>query len=501
MAGVNSEYRQAIGRLLSLVDAERNRITGPRQKAIYNLERMERFAERLGSPHRRVPALHIAGTKGKGSTAAMGEAALRAAGYSTGFYSSPHLHTFRERLRRNGQPVSESVFARLVAELWPLRQPGPPGAPATPDGQPAAANPVDPARLSTPGGPVDPEGPAEATTLFEFLTGMAFCCFADDAVDLQVIEVGLGGRLDATNVLDAAVAVITSVSLDHTQVLGDTVGEIAADKAGIIKPGAVAVIAPQSPEALAPLLAACERVDARPILVGRDVIWEPQPPAGNPPSPGNLRRQGLRVYGLRHTYELELPLLGEYQQENAATAVAALEAVAEAQGFEVPPEAVAAGLAAVSWPCRMEVLAERPLVVADGAHNPYSVDSLLRSLPDSLPHRRLLVVAGFSRDKNVAEMAGSLAAAASGPVFAAASRHPRSLPPDELAQLFRQYGAEAIPAATPAQALAMARSQATEDDLILATGSLFLAAEVREAALGLEPEVYPELLTGAGPSI
>ena len=474
MAGVNPEYRQAIGRLLSLVDAERNRVAGPRQKAIYNLERMERFVERLGQPHRRVPALHIAGTKGKGSTAAMCESALRAAGLSTGFYSSPHLHTFRERLRRDGQPVSEEVFARLVDELWPLRHPGQPGAD-------------------------NPEAPGEAVTLFEFLTGMAFCCFAEAAVEVQVIEVGLGGRLDATNVLDAAVAVITSVSLDHTQVLGDTVGEIAADKAGIIKPGAVAVIAPQSPEALAPLLSACERVGARPVLVGRDITWEPLPPsAGNPPHPAHPRRQGLRVYGLRHTYELELPLLGEYQQENAATAVAALEAVAEVQGLALPPDAVAAGLAAVAWPCRMEVLAERPLVVADGAHNPYSVASLLRTLPGSLPHRRLLVVAGFSRDKNVAEMAGSLAAA-SGTVFAAASRHPRSLPPDELAQLFRACGAEAIPAATPAQALAQARSQAGEDDLILATGSLFLAAEVREAALGIPPEVYPELLTGAAP--
>ena len=474
MAGVNSEYRQAIGRLLSLVDAERNRMAGPRQKAIYNLERMERFAERLGHPHRQVPALHIAGTKGKGSTAAMCESALRAAGWSTGFYSSPHLHTFRERLRRDGQPVSEEVFARLVDELWPLRH----------TGQPA---------------PAGPEGPGEAVTLFEFLTGMAFCCFAEDAVDVQVIEVGLGGRLDATNVLDAAVAVITSVSLDHTQVLGDTVGEIAADKAGIIKPGAIAVIAPQSPEALAPLLSACEKAGARPVLVGRDITWEPLPPsAGNLPHPAAARRQGLRVYGLRHTYELELPLLGEYQQENAATAVAALEAVAEVQGLALPPDAVAAGLAAVAWPCRMEVLADRPLVVADGAHNPYSVASLLRTLPGSLPHRRLLVVAGFSRDKNVAEMAGSLAAAA-GTVFAAASRHPRSLPPDELAQLFRSCGAEAIPAATPAQALAQARSQATEDDLILATGSLFLAAEVREAALGIPPEVYPELLTGTAP--
>ena len=487
MAGVNPEYRQAIGRLLSLVDAERNRIAGPRQKAIYNLERMERFAERLGHPHRRVPALHIAGTKGKGSTAAMCESALRAAGWSTGFYSSPHLHTFRERLRRNGQPVSEEEFARLVDELWPLRHTGQAGV---------------------------LDGPGDAVTLFEFLTGMAFCCFAEAAVDVQVIEVGLGGRLDATNVLDAAVAVITSVSLDHTQVLGDTVGEIAADKAGIIKPGAIAVIAPQSPEALAPLLSACDKAGARPVLVGRDITWEPLPPSagnpphprnpgnpthpGNPPCPTHPRRQGLRVYGLRHTYELELPLLGEYQQENAATAVAALEAVAEVQGLALPPEAVAAGLAAVAWPCRMEVLAERPLVVADGAHNPYSVDSLLRTLPGSLPYRRLLVVAGFSRDKNVAEMAGSLAAAA-GMVFAAASRHPRSLPPDELAQLFRSCGAEVIPAATPAQALAQARSQAGEDDLILATGSLFLAAEVREAALGIPPEVYPELLTGAAP--
>ena len=474
MAGDNPEYRQAIGRLLSLVDAERNRFTGPRQKAIYNLERMERFVERLGHPHRQIPALHIAGTKGKGSTAAMCESALRAAGLSTGFYSSPHLHTFRERLRRDGQPVSEEVFARLVAELWPLRHT-----------RPAAAD--------------NPDGLGDAVTLFEFLTGMAFCCFAEAAVEVQVIEVGLGGRLDATNVLDAAVAVITSVSLDHTQVLGDTVGEIAADKAGIIKPGAIAVIAPQSPEALAPLLSACERVGARPVLVGRDITWEPLPAAGSPGHPAAPRHQGLRVYGLRHTYELELPLLGEYQQENAATAVAALEAVAEVQGFAMPPEAVAAGLAAVAWPCRMEVLAERPLVVADGAHNPYSVASLLRTLPGSLPHRRLLVVAGFSRDKNVAEMAESLAAART--VFAAASRHPRSLPPDELAQLFRDYGAEAIAAATPAQALAQARSLAGEDDLILATGSLFLAAEVREAALGIPPEVYPELLTGAAPPI
>ena len=456
------DYRQAIARLLSLVDHERTSVTGPRQKAIYDLKRMEAALDQLGNPQHQVPAIHIAGTKGKGSTAALCDAALHAAGLRTGFYSSPHLHTFRERIRRDSQPISEVEFAGLVEGLWPYHE--------------ALSN--------------DPTiGPL---TLFEYLTCMAFQCFAQDRTDVQIIEVGLGGRLDATNVLDAGVCVITSISLDHMAILGDSIGEIAADKAGIIKAGATVVIAPQSPEALAPILAACEEKEAASVLVGRDIIWEARE--------SDLDGQRLHVRGRHGDYDLQIPLLGIHQQENAAAAVAALEALAS-QGLEVPPKAIESGFKSVSWPCRMEVLSRSPLLVADGAHNVYSVESLLRSLPEYLSYYRLILVAGFSRDKNVEGMARALGAK-SDIIFATASRHPRSLAPGEVASLFAKTGT-AAPAPTvaqsPADALKMALECAEEGDLVLATGSLFLTAEVREAALGIQPEIYPELSPPGSP--
>ena len=447
------DYRESISRLLTLVDHERNVVTGPRQKAIYDLTRMEALLDRLGSPQRQTPAVHIAGTKGKGSTAALCDAAIHAAGFRTGFYSSPHLHTFRERIRRDTEPVSPETFAGLVQGLWPLHE--------ELKGDPAV-------------GPL---------TLFEFLTGMAFQCFAQDRVDVQIIEVGLGGRLDATNVLDAGVCVITSISLDHMAILGDTIGEIAADKAGIIKRGATVVIAPQTPEALAPILAACAEQEATPILVGRDITWEDGPSGSD--------GQSLTVRGRNGEYHLRIPLLGVHQLENAATAVAALEALA-GRGIDVPPQAMAAGFEGVNWPCRMEVLSRSPLLVADGAHNVYSVESLLKSLPRYLSYDRVILVAGFSRDKNVAGMAQALGEKAD-MVFATASRHPRSLTPGEVAGLFAGPGTVVKEAPTPAAALEMALDHAGENDLVLATGSLFLTAEVREAALGIEPELYPEL--------
>ena len=444
------QYSEAIANILSLFDSERARVDGPRQKAIYNLERMEEFLDRIGNPHRRVPAVHIAGTKGKGSTAALCDAAFHAAGLSTGFYSSPHLHTFRERMRRNCQPVSEDEFAGLVADIWPLRN--------------DAANDV--------------------VTLFEFLTGMAFHCFDQARADVQTVEVGLGGRLDATNVVDADVCVITSVSMDHAKILGDTIGEIAADKAGIIKPGCIPIIAPQRAEAMASILDACNRVGVEPVLVGRDVTWEPRG--------SYLGGQYLTVKGLLGSYELDLPLLGDYQMENAATAVAAIESISRVQGFDMSAESLVEGFRSVSWPCRMELLARAPLVVADGAHNDYSIDKLLESLPHYFEYERLLVIAGFSRDKNVDAMVDSLAPAAD-LAIAAQARHPRALGAEELSDMLKERGAETVIAPTPSEALELARAEAGSRDLVLATGSLFLAAEVREAALGIEPETYPSL--------
>ena len=458
------QYNEAIANVLSLFDSERTRVDGPRQKAIYNLERMEKFLDRIGNPHRRVPAVHIAGTKGKGSTAALCDAAFHAAGLSTGFYSSPHLHTFRERVQRDCQPVSEEEFAGLVADIWPLRS----------------------------------EDGNDVVTLFEFLTAMAFHCFDQARADVQTVEVGLGGRLDATNVVDADVCVITSVSMDHAKILGDTIGEIAADKAGIIKPGSIPVIAPQRPEALASILEACHRVDAEPVLIGRDVTWESRPSVSLPStqSGGELGAgrpcQSLTVRGLLGSYDLDIPLLGDYQMENAATAVAAVESISKAQGFNLSAETVAQGFRNVSWPCRMEVLARGPLVIADGAHNDYSVDKLLESLPRYFDYDRLVVIAGFSRDKNVDAMVDSLAPAAD-LAIAAQARHPRALNAEELSAMLKERGAATSIAPTPREALEMARAEAGPGGLILATGSLFLAAEVREAALGIEPEIYPSL--------
>lgn len=446
------DYRESIAQLLTLVDHERNLVTGPRQKAIYDLTRMEALLGRLGSPQNQVPAVHIAGTKGKGSTAALCDSALHAAGLSTGFYSSPHLHTYRERIRRDSEPISQEGFAALVEGLWPLHE------------------------------ELKSDSVVGPLTLFEFLTGMAFQCFAQDRTDVQVIEVGLGGRLDATNVLDAGVCVITSISLDHMAILGNTIGEIAAEKAGIIKPGSTVVIAPQASEALSPILAACQEKEAAPILVGRDVTWE----EGRTGTDG----QRFKVRGRNGEYDLYMPLLGAHQLENAALAVAALEALGS-QGIDVSAKAMEVGFENVSWPCRMEVLSRSPLLVADGAHNVYSIESLLKSLPDYLAYDRLILVAGFSRDKNVEGMARALGEKAD-IIVATASRHPRSMQAVEVAGLFPETGKPVL-ASTPADALRLAMEVAGKKDLVLATGSLFLAAEVREAALGIEPEIYPEL--------
>ena len=451
------QYQDAISRLLSLVDHERSVPALPRQKRIYDLRNVERLLARLGNPQHRSGIVHVAGTKGKGSTAAMIESILRAAGYSTGFYSSPHLHSFCERIRRDGDPVSQSRFAQLTSAIWPHH----------------LANVTDP-----------DAGPA---TLFEYLTAMAFRCFAEDRADCSVIEVGLGGRLDATNVVTPSVSVITPVSLDHTAILGDTIGEIAADKAGIIKPGVPVVVAPQFPEAMAAIQSAATAQSVHLIPVTDVASWcvDAVSPAG----------QELTLQTSGDTYRLHLPLLGDFQCVNAALAVTVVETLA-ATGYRVPHDAVVAGLSTVQWPARLEVLSQDPVVVADGAHNDHSVATVLATLQSSLPHRRLTVVAGFSRDKRVSAMVQLLAERAHR-VIATRSRHPRSMRPDEIVDEFLAHGFDRNRLAdlnTVGAAIDVAVANAEANDLILVAGSLFVAAEAREAMLGIPPETYPDLL-------
>ena len=442
---------------MGLVDHERSVPAQPRQKRIYDLRNVERLLARMGDPHRRRGIVHVAGTKGKGSTAAMVESIARAAGYSTGFYSSPHLHSFCERIRRDAKPVSKPRFAELTDAVWPHHR----------------DNAADPEA-----------GPA---TLFEYLTAMGFRCFWEDAVDVGVIEVGLGGRLDATNVVTPEVSVITPVSLDHMAILGDTIGEIAADKAGIIKPGVPVVVGQQFPEAMASISRAAAEQSAPIICVGDAITWGVEE--------ASAKGQLLDIRGRRDTYRMRLPLLGDFQGANAATAAGAAEVLADA-GYAIDRQAVIDGLESVEWPGRMEVLSRAPMLVVDGAHNDHSVATLLATLETYVPHRNLIVVAGFSRDKQVDAMVELLAGRADR-VIATRSRHPRSMRPAEIAEQFLGQGMPADRVgitANTADAVAKAVAAANDDDLALVTGSLFVVAEAREAVLGMEPETYPDLL-------
>ena len=451
-------YAAAVDRLLSLVDHERRGEPRPRQHRIYDLRGIARLLNRMGDPHARPGIVHITGTKGKGSVAAMVESILRAAGCTTGFYSSPHLHSFCERIRYDGQPVSPETFAALTAAVWPWH----------------LANAADP-----------DAGPA---TLFEFLTAMAFRHFQQEQTDASVIEVGLGGRLDATNVVQPAVSVITPVSLDHMAILGNTIGAIAADKAGIIKPSTPVVVAPQPFAPADGVIQAVAASRAAPCIRVADAVdWRirQRTPYG----------QDVSIHTRNSDYGVRLPLLGDFQAANAATAAATAEELARA-GFPITRRAVVFGLNSVEWPGRLEVLHHTPYLVADGAHNDHSLAAALDTLADYLPHHRLVAVAGFSRDKQVAAMVGLLAARADR-VLAVRSRHPRSLPPDDIAAAFRQAGmpdghVETRP--TVADGIAAALADADAGDLILAAGSLFVAAEARESLLDLTPEIYPDLL-------
>jgi len=416
--------------------------------AHFDLRRVEALLTRLGDPHRRPFVIHIAGTKGKGSTAAMIASALQAGGYRVGLYTSPHLHTVRERFQVNSALISQEAFAELATELRPHVE------------------------------AINAEAAYGRLTTFEAWTALAFQHFFQERADVAVLETGLGGRLDATNVAPAKVCVITSISLDHTQVLGDTLAAIAAEKAGIIKRDSTVVTAPQAPEAIAVIEeAARQRGAARLIRAGDDVLWDRDS--------ADLEGQTYTVQGRLDIYRPRLPLLGRHQGENLAVAVAALESAGEA-GLRLPKDALVTGIGAVRWPGRLEVLRRRPLVVVDGAHNPYSIETLVAALAD-LPHERAHLVFGVSPDKDIPGMIAALGGAFAS-VTVTAAVGPRAATPEELVALFADVGLAAVAASTVEQALHRALDQAAPEDLVCVTGSLFLVAEARAWLLGIEEE-------------
>ncbi len=442
-------YGEALRRLLSLADFERLS-GGSSEPTKFDLSRMRDLAARMGEPQRSAPVLHVAGTKGKGSVAAMSASMLAAAGLRVGMFTSPHLHAFRERIRLNGDPIGEAHFAAALDAVWPH---------------------VEAMGL---------EGSDTRPTTFEVLTAMAFHVFATEGVDVQVLEVGLGGRLDCTNVADGDVAIITSLSMDHTAILGSTIEEIATEKAGIIKAGSMVVSAPQPASAQAVIDARAREVGATVHRLGEHITWR----GGD----HDVTGQSLTVRTAAGEWHGRVALLGKHQQENAAAALAAVQLLVPGIGRD----AVDAGLAGVRWDGRFQVLARNPWVVVDGAHNGNSMERLREAVSDYLDPARVTVVFGCSADKELAVMAAELAPLADH-VVSCGSRHPRSAAPAHVAEAFGREGVRTTVSRGVDDALEIALANTGAEGLVLVTGSLFVVAEALEYWWGIEPERYPEL--------
>lgn len=428
-------YQEALDYLYSFVDYSRTRSDRYSPES-FDLDRVRRLLSELGDPQAKYPTLHIAGTKGKGSVAALCASALQAAGFRTGLYTSPHLVDFTERIQVDGEQIPRAAVVELVELLMPLA--------------------ADIPEIST----------------YELITALGFEHFARREVDVAVVEVGLGGRLDATNVLKPQVTAITSISLDHTQFLGESLAKIAGEKAGIIKPGVPVVSAPQRPPADRVIESIAERRTAPLLRVGRDWRFEALS--------HNLKGQRLRVQsgldGGEVGHELNIPLLGEHQVENAAVASAVLHLLSE-RGLEVPLEAVRRGFEQVEWPGRFQILSTEPTLVVDCAHNQDSAFRLRQTLEAHFPDRRVQLVFGASEDKDIDGMLRALAPSVQR-VYLTKAFHPRAAQPAALEEKAAEHGLDSRRVPNVMTAVSTAVSEAGPTDVVLVTGSLFVVGEV-----------------------
>ncbi len=418
----------------------------------FDLGRMVRLLESLGNPQAAYPVIHVAGTKGKGSVSAMSASVLRAAGYRVGLYTSPHLQDYSERMQINGVPISQEDLVQLVDEIKPHVESIP--------------------RLTT----------------FEIGTALAFWYFARQSVDAAVIEVGLGGRLDATNVVVPVVSVITSLSYDHAEFLGDTLAAIAAEKAGIIKPGIPVVLAPQKDEARLVVERIARERSSELFQVGRDLLYAPVSHSldGQTFLLWNSSEQVLVDMvietGILEEWEpvrLTMPMLGYHQIENAATAYSALQ-IFRKTALAIPEAAIRQGFARVSWPGRFEILSRKPMVVADSAHNRDSALKLRLTLDDYFPGKPVILLFGASTDKDIKGMFAELMPRVE-QVIATASIHPRAADPNSLVDLAHQHGKPARVVEPLEAAIQEAIRLADSNSLVLVTGSIFVAAGAAHA--------------------
>jgi len=446
-------YDDAISWLYDRIDYERMRPSG--QTNPFRLGRVERLLKRIGSPHERIPAVHIAGTKGKGSTAAMIDSVLQAAGIRSGLFTSPHIEQFEERMRVCGHMPRPEQLTRLVAKLYDILQ------------------------------EAEMDVSDRIPTFFEVTTLLGWMLFDEENVEVAVLETGLGGRLDCTNVCQPRVTVITSIGLDHTQILGDTISKIAFEKAGILKAG-VPVVQGQLPgDADLVVAARARELSCQRFVCGHEFAWH----ADQDSTSSGDRRRSQKILVLtptRNYVDIVVPLLGEHQAHNASLAVMACELLS-GQGYpSITAAAISKGIRTTYWPLRFEVIEGDPTIVLDAAHNPDSMHAVANVLQAAeWKNRRRVLIFAASADKDVHGMQQIILPHFDDVVFTRFLGNPRSVPPEELMAIAQTLIPETTrnvllhQASDPGAALEEARKLAGSRGLICVTGSLFLAAEAR----------------------
>ena len=408
----------------------------------FSLDRMRLLLKKLNDPHKKLRTVHIAGTKGKGSTASMLATMLKSCGYKVGLFTSPHICDIRERICINNEMIPRVGMTKLIANIQPHI-----------------------------------EKMTEKPTFFEIMTAMAFSYFASEKVDIAVIEVGLGGRLDSTNVLTPEVCGLTSISLDHTRQLGNTIEKIAAEKAGIFKKNIPVVSVPQSIEAKRVLKKLAEETHTPVFFTGEDIEFSYRVESSR--DRGCHTRICLTTPQSRFEH-LPVPLLGEHQALNCGLALALLDKL-KTQGMKIDDAQAIEGLATVNLAGRMEMICQDPRILVDGAHNAASVQALLRAIGQHIPYDSMVMIFACASDKDIPGMINKLATGADKVIFTLATSTPRAAPPEELAAEYEEHsGRTAQVAENLIEALQIAKSAVSREDLICITGSFYLVGEAKQ---------------------
>lgn len=443
--GALRTYEDALRYLFSVTDYEKMTRTGSYNRTNFNLSRMNRILAELGNPQKTLRCVHIAGTKGKGSTAGMVAAMLRGAGYRVGLYVSPHLMDIRERVTVNEQMIPHRCMADIISSLASIIR-----------------------KLK------------ESPTFFELMTATAFKYFADCKVDYAVVEVGLGGRLDSTNVIKPEVCAITSIGYDHMAQLGNTLASITAEKAGILKAGVTAIAAPQEAEALAVLRQTAGKIGCTLRVVGQDIDYNCRFEAGPDGLPINRICMNTPYSKFEH---VNVPAPGEHQATNCAVALGVVDALRQ-NGHNIPEDLAVAGLTSLRLPGTMEMICSDPRIIVDKAHNGLSIQALMKALGQHISYDSMVVIFACCRDKDISRMLQALALGADKVIFTP-NDSPRTADPYEMAEQYTEMtGKMAQVADSLDEAVRIAGSAVTRGDLICVTGSCYIVGRAKRVLTG-----------------